>query len=275
MSTGDTEAAARELIAGFSGDAAFLARNLATGEEIGYRPDALMPTASTIKTLVLAELYRQVDAGTIDLDTPVTMLPDDLGGGSGILKDLSPSVVLSVHDHAVLMIALSDNTSTAVLVRLLGRERILASAAAWGMPSTTAGFGATRGTDPKEYAASTPRDLCRLQELIATDAIISPAACAGIRDILITQQYHDQIGRYLPYDQYRRNGVTHPGPIVVRSKSGFMYGVRVDAGIVETPATRYVICLMNAGSSDHSWGPEQEGAVLNGRISRIVFDAWT
>ena len=120
-------------IADFSGDAAFLAHNLTTGAEIGHRPDAVMPTASTIKLLVLAELYAQVEAGDIRLDDPVTMIAEDRHGGSGILKDLSPTLVATVHDHATLMTALSDNTSTAVLVRLLGLDRILASARAWGM----------------------------------------------------------------------------------------------------------------------------------------------
>jgi beta-lactamase class A len=144
------EAEAERLITDFVGDAAFLARNLTTGAEIGHRADAVMPTASTIKLLVLAELYRQVEEGDIRLDDPVTMTSEDRHGGSGILKDLSPTLVATVHDHATLMTALSDNTSTAVLVRLLGLERMLASARAWGMTETTATFSGTM----REYATS-------------------------------------------------------------------------------------------------------------------------
>jgi beta-lactamase class A len=267
------EADARALIAQFDGEAAFLARNLATGAEIGYRADRVMPTASTIKLLVLAELFRQVESGAVDLDTAISIHPDDRRGGSGVLKDLSPGVMLPIRDHATLMVALSDNTSTAVLVRLLGRERILESAREWGMTATTASF--MGGETARDYAASTPRDIVRLLTLIATDAIISPAACAEMRDILVTQQYHDQIGRYLPYNQYRRTGAAHQGPVVVRSKSGFMAGVRVDAGIVHGPeGLRYVLCLMTEGSPDRSFRTEQPGGVLNGRLSRLIFDAW-
>lgn len=250
-----------------------MALNLTTGQEIAYRPDRVMPTASTIKVLVLAELFRQVNAGLIGLETAVGMVESDRRGGSGILKDLSPTLSLPVRDYATMMIALSDNVATAVVVRLLGRERILESAGEWGLEHTTFGFESTIGTsgDPRDYAASTPRDITRLMELIATDAIVSPAACQQMRDILLTQQYHDQIGRYLPYSQYRRSG----GPVVVRSKSGFMQGIRVDAGIVELPDNvRYVLCLMTENSSDASFSAEHEGAVLNGRISRLIFDAW-
>jgi hypothetical protein len=129
----------------------------------------------------------------------------------------------------------------------------------------------------REYATSTPRDVVRLLTLIATDEIISPAACAAMRAILITQQYHDQIARYLPFNQYNRSGYDHPGPVIVRSKSGFSGsgGVRVDAGIVELPNdVRYILCLMTEGSNDHLYQPEHDGATLNGRLSRLIFDAW-
>ncbi len=268
------EQEAGRLIAGFDGAAAFLARNLTTDATIGYRSDAVMPTASTIKLLVLAELYRQAEEGAVRLDDPLAIGPDDRRGGSGILKDLSPALIATVRDHAILMTALSDNTSTAVLVRLLGLDRILHSAREWGMVETTATFASG---DIRAYATSTPRDIVHLLTLIATDAIISPAACAALRDVLVTQQYHDQIARYLPFNPYARTGYDHPGPVIVRSKSGFSgpSGVRVDAGIVELPdSVRYVLCVMTEGSADQLYRSEHDGATLNGRISRLIFDAW-
>jgi len=270
----------RELIDGFEGEAAFLARHLVTGEEIGYRAERVMPTASTIKVVVLAELFRQVDAGGIDLDVTVEILEEDRRGGSGILKDLSAGVGATVRDHATLMIALSDNTSTALLVRLLGRERILASAGEWGMTATSAGFDRGPGGDAREYAASTPRDLVHLLGLIANDDLISAEACHEMRDILGTQQFHEQIARYLPFHQYAREGAAHSGPLVVRSKSGFMAddsgAVRVDAGIVEiTDGPRWAIALMTEGNPDRRFHPEHPGMILNGRLSKTVYDAWS
>ncbi len=173
------------------------------------------------------------------------------------------------------MTALSDNTSAAALVRLLRRERILQSGRLWGMIGTTAAFIGQE----REYGASTPRDLVRLLTLIGTDTLHSPSASAAIRDVLVTQQYHDQLGRYLPYNQYLREGAAHPGPVVVRSKSGFSSGptggVRADAGLIDAPnGVRYAICTMTAGNPDTGFGPEHPGAILNGRLSRLVFDAW-
>jgi hypothetical protein len=129
------------------------------------------------------------------------------------------------------------------------------------------------------YAASTPRDLVHLLTRIATDNLISREACAGIRDILLKQQYHDQIGRYLPFAQYLRDNEPKHGSVVVRSKSGFMTdphgAVRVDAGIVEVDGgPTYVLCVMNEHNPDIGYGPEHPGAVLNGRISRLIYNAW-
>ncbi|HUG13418.1 MAG TPA: serine hydrolase [Thermomicrobiales bacterium] len=268
-----------ELIAAFDGEAAFLARNLSSGEEIGRSPNVVMPTASTIKILVLAELFRQVEQGTLGLDDPAPILPEDRRGGSGILKDLSLSLVPCVRDHATLMIALSDNTATMVLARLLGRERIEQSGREWGMTSTVLPLERTLNWKAEDYAVSTCRDVITLLSAIAEDRIISPAACAAMRDILLTQQFLEQIARYLPFNQYRREGYQHEGPLVVRSKSGFTAdssgAVRVDAGIVEIQdGPRWVICLMTSKCPEQGFIAEHPGSILNGRISRLIYDAW-
>jgi beta-lactamase class A len=273
--TAQAEAAAQRLIEGFAGEAAFFARNLRTGAEIGHAPDRVMPTASTIKLLVLAEFFRQVAAGLVDVNAPLPIATEDRRGGSGILKDLAPDLLLSARDHATLMTALSDNISTAVLVRLLGREQILKSGRDWGLTATCATFAGQE----REYGSSTPRDLVRLLTLIGTDTLDSRATSAAIRDVLVTQQYHEQLGRYLPYSQYARQGAEHSGPVIIRSKSGFSSGptggVRADVGLIDAPGgVRYAICTMTAGSPDKGFGPEHPGAILNGRLSRLVFDAW-
>lgn len=263
------------LVGDFPGEVAFFARNLITGEELGRQPDRVMPTASTIKLLVLVEFHRQAEAGQFDPETILPIAAKDRRGGSGILKDLSPGIGISARDHATLMTALSDNTSTAVLVRLLGRDQILDSAREWGLTQTTASFVGTE----REYGSSTPRDFVRLLTLIDGEAIGAPTACAAIRDTLLTQQYHDQIARYLPFSQYNRDGSRHSGPLIVRSKSGFSNGVnggvRTDAGLIALGGdVRYAICTMVEGSADRHFGPEHDGAILNGKLSRLVFDAW-
>ena len=263
----------RAEVNGFSGEFAFAARNLTSGDEVALDPNRVMPTASTIKLCVLAELYRAIDCRELDFERRIDLVPDDRRGGSGILKDLEPGLLPTVHDLATLMVALSDNVATAALVRLLGADRIIRSARGWGMGSTSAQFSVPEGGTATDYGASTPRDLIHLLSRIATDAIISPEACAAMRAILCTQQYTDQISRYLPYNPYARDRGDDQ-PVKVGSKSGFMAGIRVDAGIVWLPDSTYVIAVMTDGSTDRTFAPEHEGMRLNGRVSRQIFDYW-
>ena len=257
----------------FSGTFAFAARNLTTGEELGLQADRVMPTASTIKLTVLAELFRRVEQGDFNLDERVPLLEEDERGGSGILKDLQAGLLPTLRDLATLMVALSDNVATAALVRLLGQEQIIATMHDWGLASIEPLFRVPEGGDMYDYGRATPRDLVQLLALLDGGEVLAPGSRAAIATILRTQQYNDQISRYLPYDPYARDRGEEQ-PVTVGSKSGFTRGIRVDAGLVWLPEQRYAIALMTAGSVDRSFAPEQEGMRLNGRVSRLVFDYW-
>ena len=257
----------------FSGQFGMFAKNLETGDEIGVNADAVMPTASVIKVAVLAELYRQVDAGTVSLGARREVMPDDWWGGSGVLKEFAPGLTPTINDLARMMIIVSDNVATGMLVRLLGKDAINRSLRAWGLPETTLVWEMTLSDDIRNYAVSTPRELARLMELIATDAIISPDACEAMRDHLSRQQYLDQSPRYLPYNPYARY-VGDDASMQVYNKTGFYTGVRADAAIVTSPSCRFVIATMTEGSSDSSFRSDHEGNLLNGSAAQLVYETW-
>jgi beta-lactamase class A len=257
----------------FSGELGMFARNLTTGETVGWREDAVMPTASVIKVCVLCELYRQANEGLVDLHERRVVTAEDWWGGSGVLKEFEPGVAPTVQDLARMMIVVSDNVSTGMLVRLLGKERINQTMREWDLAQTELIWKLELGHDIRDYAVSTPRDLARLMELIATDAVLTPEACAAIRDHLSRQQYLDQIPRYLPYNPYGAY-VGEPSQVSIANKTGFYSGVRADAAIISAPEATFVIATMNEKSDDTSFRPEQEGAVLNGAVAKLVYDAW-
>ena|SRR5690348_18382746 len=87
-----------ERAAEFSGQFGMFAKNLESGEEVGLNADAVMPTASVIKVAVLAELYRQVDAGKVSLEERREVTPEDWWGGSGVLKEFAPGLTPTVND---------------------------------------------------------------------------------------------------------------------------------------------------------------------------------
>jgi beta-lactamase class A len=257
----------------FSGEFGCFAKNLITGQVIGYRADAVMSTASVIKVCVLCELYRQADARLVDLGERRAVTPEDWWGGSGVLKEFAPGLAPTITDLARMMIIVSDNVATGMLVRLLGKDQINATMRSWGLQATELIWKHEPGGDMRDYAVSTPRDLARLMELIATDAVLTPLACAAMRDHLSRQQYLDQIPRFLPYNPYAEY-VGAPQVATVANKTGFYPGIRADAAIVASNQTRFVIATMNERSRDTSFSVDHEGLLLNGRVARLVYDAW-
>jgi hypothetical protein len=143
----------------------------------------------------------------------------------------------------------------------------------WGLPRTELVWKLELGHDIRDYAVSTPRELARLMELIATDTVLTPEACAAMRDHLGRQQYLDQIPRYLPYNPYGAY-VGEPSTVSVANKTGFYCGVRADAAIVTAPDFSFVIATMNEKSTDLSFSPDHEGMLLNGAVARLVYEAW-
>lgn len=258
---------------GFSGALGLYAKDLETGEEVGWRAGEEMPTASVIKVGIMAELYRQASVGEVDLHARVTLEDGDWTGGTGVLKELMPGVQPTVFDLCRLMIIQSDNVATHLLVRILGKEQINRSLRNWGLTKTELRFNMELGGDIRQYAISTPRDLGRLYEAIATDGIVSAEACTAMRDHLGRQQHLEQIGRGIPYNQFGGD-LGLPRPVRLYNKIGNYMGVRADAAIVKSPRGQFVLVTMNEGSRDHGFGIDQEGNVLNGRLGAIFFAAW-
>jgi beta-lactamase class A len=260
-------------LAQFPGELGLYAKNLTTGDDVGHRADVVMPTASVIKIGIMAELYRQAEAGDVDLDRRLTVTADDFYGGTGVLKEFAPGLQPTIADLCRMMIVVSDNIATGMLVRLLGKERINRSFRDWGLPNTELVWKLRLGDDPRQYAVSTARELGRLLELIATDEFLTPASCAAMRDHLARQQHREQMPRYLPASQFAGDlGVEQP--VVVMNKIGSYTGMRADGAIVTTPSVTFVIAAMNEGSPQLHFRVDQEGNILNGRLARVVFDAW-
>ena len=95
--------------------------DLSTGHTLLLNADEIMPTASSIKIAILAELYRQAQQGKLKLTDLYTLQSSDLVGGSGIANALTPGVTrLTIRDVAALMISVSDNSATNIIIDRIG-----------------------------------------------------------------------------------------------------------------------------------------------------------
>lgn len=215
-------------------------RDLQTGATFGYRDDRAFPAASTVKVLILIALARAVDDGRLSLDQRLPVGTTHKAGGSGVLNWLATGLELTLQDHAWLMIAISDNTASNVLIEAIGMPAIHDVQQSLGLVSTSLNrrfFGRQPEThDPVNIACA--RELTDMLAAIADGSAASTARCTWMLTLLGDQQVTDRLARHLP------DGVRFAG------KSGWVQGISHDAGLLRGPGGEAAVAVMTEGFTD-------------------------
>ena len=266
MATSSVISAIQDFTAQTGGVVGVAAKHLETGERIDYNADTVFFTASTLKVPLLVELYRQVDAGIIDVNQRIDLTDDLRVPGSGVLKELSSGLQPTVHDLALLMIIISDNTATDILYNRVGGDNINNTMQRLGLTHTHIPMTCREllysitGLDVKNPAhtyqaasdrlrkrefvlegdgfsedksdVSSPNDMCCLLELIYAGNALSTQSREAVLDILKRQQLSTVIPHALP------------AGTVVAHKTGSYQSVRCDVGIVFSPTGPYSVAIM-------------------------------
>jgi beta-lactamase class A len=286
QSTGRDDALARvrTIAARFAGEIGVYAKHLGTGEIIELNADTRFPTASVIKVAIMVEAFDQAARGARSLDAAVRVRADAKVGGSGVLRELHDNAEVTVRDLIRLMIVVSDNTATNVLLEKTGVANVNARIAALGLRNTRLfrpTFGRRAEVDPdleREFGLgmSTPRDLGTLMELIAAGRAGNAEACKEMRAILEAQQDNTMIPRRLPFDRHEIvvGNKTGTDEEKIAGADGVRGHVRADAAIVRTGATTYVLAIFARRVTDRSWGPDNAALTTAADISRAIFDGF-
>ena len=266
MAESSVMSAIEDFTAQIDGIVGVAAKHLETGERVSHNAEAVFFTASTLKVPLLVELYRQVDAGIIDVNQHIDLADALRVPGSGVLKELSSGLQPTVHDLAVLMIIISDNTATDILYNRVGGDNINNTMRQLGLththipmpcrellysitgldvenPAHTYQLASDRlkkgefvleddGFSEEKSDVSSPNDMCRLLELIYDGDILSSQSREAVLDILKRQQLSTVIPYALP-----------PGTVVAH-KTGSYHSVRCDVGIVFAPTGPYTVAIM-------------------------------
>ena len=159
--------------------------DLTTGERFEREADQPFPTASTIKLAILYELVRQVDEGRQKLDDARPIDARHRVAGSGLLSQLS-APVLTLRDCAILMMMISDNTATNVVIDAVGRDAVNVRMKTLGLTSTRLGrrmMDAEAARRGDENVAS-PGDLVRLLQAFERGERLSSSARETALDIM-------------------------------------------------------------------------------------------
>ncbi|MEZ4505060.1 MAG: serine hydrolase [Thermomicrobiales bacterium] len=258
---------------GFTGRQSLYAKNLTTGEIVATDSDVEVPTASVIKVPIMAALYHEIDRGRFSSDMLLPMQESDRRYGTGVMRDLTVGREFSLFDLCRLMIVLSDNTATRMLINLIGLDRINELIRGWGYAITELRYQSWTPPDPKEYAVSTAAEMANLLERLDAGDLLSPASTAASMQHLRDQQDHQQLPRWLPYhEHYQRSGLENH--LLIWNKTGQMTGVRTDAAIFTVRSVKWVVASFTRDSIDHSYRLEHEGILLNARTGLALYDAW-
>lgn len=133
---GHPQAEVATMLEGLTARSSVFARHKPSGDTVAVRADQPMNTLSVIKIPVMIRLFRDVEAGRINLADRHPVRPEELRRGSGLLQTFDPGLVPTVRDLVEQMIITSDNTATDILIGMVGLDRVNAMLDTLGFPGT-------------------------------------------------------------------------------------------------------------------------------------------
>ena len=215
--------------------------------------------ASTVKIPIMVAIYRQIDAGTRALDDRHILTEADRTPGSGVLLHLHPGLELTVNDLVYLMISISDNMATNILIRMAGMDAVNRTMADLGMKRSMLGREMKgRPALPGEQENwATPADYATAIRAILDHEAASPDACERMTQMLETQQNSRRIARYLPATAAIRWG----------SKTGSIQGVTNDCGFITGPNGRLILAVYCENFPDQHTGEQAIGEIARAAMA--------
>jgi beta-lactamase class A len=230
--------------------------DLTTGERFFLHEDEVFAQASSIKITVLANLYLQAQQRKLKLTDLYTVQSSDLVPDSDIMNGLTPDVTrVTLRDLATMMVAVSDNSATNVLIDRVGMQNVNAMLDSLALTHTRLRRKMMDLKAAKEGRenVSTPREMMQLLDAIYRGKVLNKASTADFFKMLSTHK-----DSFIPRDL--------PPDLEIANKPGELEAVRNDSGIVFVEGRPYVICVMAAFLRNERDGEEA--------ISKVSLAAW-
>ena len=218
--------------------------------------DKKVLSASMIKLLILAELMKKIFENKFSLSDTVMMANFMKIGGDGVLKELNTGHHFTLKELATLMIIVSDNQATNILIGFLGMENINLLGKELGLKETFLGRkmmdAEARKKGYDNYTCAD--DISLLLKLIYQEKLINKEASQLMLDILLRQQQGERLQRYLPSD------------IKIAHKCGDLDNLENDGGIIWLGDRAYILVVLTNGM------PNLQCKQTIGKISKFVYD---
>ncbi len=257
-------------VAGFDGRMSVYVNDL-MGTTVERDADEPFETASCIKSYILACLFERIEHGKAALSDMIVLRADHVSLGSGVLNSLEVGSVMSVGNLARLMIIVSDNTATNMLIEYLSLAGINDYIKSAGFVNTEL-FNLLDFENYDRLGTTTPRDYGHLFEQLAAGTLVSKKASEAMKNIYADQHYRTILCRELPPNLLDSEDTGEPELIKVYSKSGSMSACRNDGGIVETPFGSYVAVIFTKDFADPIFYDGHPAYSYGARVSRLIFE---
>ncbi len=244
-------------------------RDLASGDTLSIRGDRRFHAASTMKVPVMAEVFRQAQAGRFSLDDSLTIrnqFTSIVDSSTYRIEDDSDTAIyermgerMAIRDLTERMITVSSNLATNMVIELVAPKSVQQLLGNLGAKRMQVRRGVE---DLKAYRqglnnTATAADLATVMTALAEHTVVSPEACRAMIAILKEQEFNDTIPAGLP------------GNIEVAHKTGWITEIHHDAAIVYPPnAAPYVLVVLTEGIRER-----EDSAALHARIARTVHTA--
>ncbi|MDD5504053.1 MAG: class A beta-lactamase-related serine hydrolase [Candidatus Omnitrophica bacterium] len=227
----------------FRGQACIVIKDYNRGWQIKRNPEIKIAAASIVKIPIMAAILSCQQEKGFSLCDKVKLKRSDITGGSGILKNQRPGKEFSVKELIEMMVSISDNTATNILIKLLGFDFLNSWMKEAGLKNTNISRlmmdMALRDKGIENY--TTAGDIALMLDKIYLNRLSDKDASLECLRILKTQKTRNRIPAKLPKGT------------VVAHKTGLENGVCHDAGIVFTEKGNFLICVLTGHKNRDSY----------------------
>jgi beta-lactamase class A len=255
---------------GFQGNVSLYARNLDTGAAVGIREAEPVRTASTIKLPIMAAVFDAVARGQQHWTDRLTVTKATKVSGSGIIaSEFSDGVELPLRDVLHLMMVLSDNSATNMILDRVSADAVNTYLDRIGIKTTRSlrkiggGGVSAAGKLPENekygLGVSTPRDMVTILEKLERGELVSAEASKEM--LAVMKRCRDDLG-------IRR----HLYGIPIANKTGALDALRSDVGIVYAKKGRVAMAITVDGMPSHGYTPDNPGCLLIADLAKMLVD---
>ena len=259
----------KPLVGSFKGKVSLFAKNLDTGETYALNADERMRTASTIKIAVMIEAFARVNEGKAKWTDEVVLTKEKKVSGSGILGELSDGLKLTLRDAVNLMMILSDNTATNLVLDVLTTDAVNARMESLGFKQIKinrkvgSGGESTAGKDPENkkfgLGVATPREMVLVMEKLERGEVINAAVSKEMIELMKREQGPNALGR----SQWN---------VPMASKYGALDRLRSAVGILYTKNGKIAMAISCDDMPETMWSVDNPAYLLISRLSQVLAD---